>query len=89
MKNDEIREKLNPIKDLEFTITEDMKETIFEMLTIQQMLNSDELSKRERKMLEKQKFELLDDFRTKLQQLNPTQTIIVRQFLSSQKIKEN
>lgn len=89
MKNDEIREKLNPIKDLEFTITEDMKETIFEMLTIQQMLNSDELSKRERKMLEKRKFDLLEDFRTKLQQLNPTQTIIVRQFLSSQKIKEN
>ena len=86
MKNDEIREKLNPIKDLEFTITEDMKETIFEMLTIQQMLNSDELSKRERKMLEKRKFDLLEDFRTKLQQLNPTQTIIVRQFLSSQKI---
>ena len=89
MKNDEIRENLNPIKDLEFTITEDMKETIFEMLTIQQMLNSDELSKRERKMLEKRKFDLLEDFRTKLQQLNPTQTIIVRQFLSSQKNKEN
>ena len=69
MKNDETIEKLNPIKDLEFVITDDMKETIFEMLTIQQMLNSDELSKRERKILEKQKFNLLEDFRTKLQQL--------------------
>lgn len=59
MKNDETIEKLNPIKDLEFVITDDMKETIFEMLTIQQMLNSDELSKRERKMLEKQKQDLL------------------------------
>ena len=89
MKNDETIEKLNPIKDLEFVITDDMKETIFEMLTIQQMLNSDELSKRERKILEKQKFNLLEDFRTKLQQLNPTQTIIVRQFLNGEKNKEN
>ena len=41
------------------------------------------------KMLEKQKQDLLNNFKTKLQQLNPTQTIIVRQFLSSQKNKEN
>lgn len=83
MKNDENIEKINPIKDLEFVITDDMKETIFEMLTIQQLLNnSDELSKRERKLLEKQKQDLLNNFKTKLQQLNPTQTIIVRQFLN-------
>ena len=55
MKNDETMEKLNPIKDLEFTITDDMKETIFEMLTKQQLLNKEELSKRERKIIEKQK----------------------------------
>ena len=48
-----------------------MKETIFEMLTMQQMLNSDELDKRERKILEKQKQDLLNKFKTKLQQLNP------------------
>lgn len=89
MKNDEIREKLNPLKDLEFVITDDMKETIFEMLTLQQILKSDELSKRERKMLEKQKQDLLNNFKTKLQQLNPTQTIIVRQFLNIEKNKEN
>ena len=82
MKNERIDERLNPIKDLEFVITDDMKETIFEMLTIQQLLNSDDLSKRERKMLEKQKQDLLNSFRTKLQQLNPTQTLIVRQFLN-------
>ena len=89
MKNDETMEKLNPIKDLEFTITDDMKETIFEMLTIQQLLNNEELSKRERKMLEKQKQDLLNKFKTTEQQLNPSQTIIVRQFLSRQKNKEN
>ena len=73
---------LEPIKDLQFTITEDMKETLFQLLVIQQMLDSEELSKRERKMLEKQKFDMLDDFRTKLQQLNPAEIIIVRQFLN-------
>lgn len=82
MKKDETMEKLNPIKDLEFVITDDMKETIFEMLTIQQLLNKEELSKRERKMIEKQKQKLFDEFRTKLQELNPTQTLIVRQFLN-------
>jgi hypothetical protein len=40
-------------------------------------------------MLEKQKQDLLNSFKTKLQELNPTQTIIVRQFLSSQKNIEN
>lgn len=82
MKNERIDERLNPIKDLEFVITDDIKETIFEMLTIQQFLNSDDLSKKKRKMLEKQKQDLLDSFKTKLQQLNPTQTLIVRQFLN-------
>lgn len=78
MKNEE---RLNPIKDLEFVFTEDMKENIFEMLTLQQLLNSKELSKRERKMIEKQKQKLLEEFRNKLQELNPTQILIVRQFL--------
>ena len=30
MKNERIDERLNPIKDLEFVITDDMKETIFD-----------------------------------------------------------
>ena len=81
------KEDLEPIKDLEFVITDDMKETIFQMITLQQILNSKDLSKRERKMLEQQKQELLNSFRTDLQQLNPTQTMIVRTFLSGKKIK--
>lgn len=90
LKTDETtKENLEPIKDLEFVITDDMKETIFQMLTLQQMLDSEDLSKRERKMLEKQKQELFDKFRTKLQQLNPTQTMVVRTFLSGKKNKEN
>ena len=49
MKNERIDERLNPIKDLEFVITDYIKETIFEMLTIQQFLNSDDLSKKREK----------------------------------------
>ena len=79
MKNEK---DLEPIKNLQFTITDDMRKTIFQLLLIQQMLDSEELSKREEKILEKQKFELLDDFRTKLQQLNPAQILVVRKFLS-------
>jgi len=75
-------EKLNPIKDLKFVFTEDMKENVFEMLTLQQLLDNEELSKSERKMIEKQKQKLFDEFRTKLQELNPTQTLILRQFLN-------
>lgn len=82
MKNEKIDKRLNPIKDLEFVFTEDMKENVFEMLTLQQLLDNEELSKRERKMIEKQKQKLFDEFSTKLQELNPTQTLIVRQFLN-------
>ena len=32
---------------------------------------------------------MINKFKTKLQQLNPTQTIIVRQFLNGEKNKEN
>ena len=75
-------EKLKPIKDLKFVFTEDMKENVFEMLTLQQLLDNQELSKRERKLIEKQKQKLFNKFRTRLQELNPTQTLIVRQFLN-------
>ena len=83
-----IDKRLEPIKDLEFTIDEEMKEITFEMLAIQQMLENEDLSKRERKMLEKHKLELIDKFRLKLQQLNPSQVAIVRTFLGSQKNEE-
>ena len=74
-------EKLMPLKDLEFVIDDEMKETIFQMLTIQQMLDKEDISKRERKMLEKHKFDLLEDFKYKLHTLNPTQIAIVKTYL--------
>ena len=80
--------QLLPIKDLEFTINNDMEEEVFVLLSIQQILNCNELSKRERKMLEKLKFEILDDFRSQLHNLNPTQVAIARAFLNGKKNDE-
>lgn len=78
--------RLEPIKDLEFNFNEEMKELIFDMLAIRQMLNNEELSKRERKQLEKFKMQLVDKFRDELQSLNPTQIAIVRAFLYGKKM---
>jgi len=73
--------RLEPIKDLEFNFNKEMKDLIFDLLAIQQMLNNEELSKRERKQLEKYKMQLVDKFRYELQALNPTQVAIARAFL--------
>ena len=80
--------RLEPIKDLEFNFNEEMKELIFDMLAIQQMLNNEELSKRERKQLEKYKMQLVNKFRYELQALNPTQIAIVRAFLNGKEKEE-
>lgn len=79
--------RLLPIKDLEFTINNDIEE-VFVLLSIQQILNCNELSKRERKMLEKLKYEILDDFRSQLHNLNPTQIAIAKTFLNGKKNDE-
>ena len=65
----EMDKRLEPIKDLKFNFNEEMKELIFDMLAIQQMLNNEELSKRERKQLQKFKMQLVDKFRDELQAL--------------------
>ena len=41
------------LKDLQFTITENMKDTSIEMFTTKQILDECELSKKDRKLLEK------------------------------------
>lgn len=80
--------RLEPIKDLEFNFNKEMEDLIFDMLAIQQMLNNEELSKRERKQLEKYKMQLVDKFRDELQALNPTQIAIVRTFLNGKEKEE-
>ena len=73
------------LKDLQFTITESMKNTSIEMLTIRQMLDENELSKKERKLLEKQFEKLKQQFARELQEQNPVQVTFIRGYLSSKK----
>ena len=85
---DNMDERLEPIKDMQFTFNKEMEEEIFMLLAIQQLLEKKDLSKREKKMLEKLKFELLDDFRTQLHCLNPVQVKVARAFLCGEKKEE-
>ena len=73
------------LKDLQFTITENMKDITIEMFTTKQMLDECELSKKDRKFLEKHFEKLKKQFAKELQEQNPVQTQIVRTYLSSKK----
>lgn len=73
------------LKDLQFTITENMKEITIEMFTTKQMLDECELSKKERKLLEKHFEKLKQQFARELQEQNPVQVAIIRSYLSSKK----
>ena len=74
--------RLEPIKDLRFTITKDMEDTIIRMLVIQQMLNESKLSLKDEILLKKEKGKLLKSFIKDFQALNMTQVSIVRTFLN-------
>ena len=73
------------LKDLQFTTTENMKDITIEMFTTKQMLDECELSKKDRKLLEKHFEKLKQQFAKELQEQNPVQTQIVRTYLSSKK----
>lgn len=76
-----MEEKLKDLKDVNFIITDNMKQTLFDMMAIQKLLESDDLDYREQKEFEKEKNRLLDIFRTELQENNPVEVSIVRAFL--------
>lgn len=59
------------LKDLQFTITENMKNITIEMFTTKQMLDECELSKKDRKLLEKHFEKLKQQFAKELQEQNP------------------
>lgn len=80
-----MEEDLKELKDLGFVFTDEMKETLFNMMTIQKMLEFEELDKKERKALENEKQRLLDHFRKELQENNPVEVSIVRAFLNMKK----
>lgn len=76
-----MEEKLKDLKDLNFYFTDNMKQTLFDMMAIQKLLESDDLNYKQQKELEKEKNRLLDIFRTELQENNPVEVSIVRAFL--------
>ncbi len=76
-----MEEKLKDLKDLNFYFTDNMKQTLFDMMAIQKLLESDDLDYKQQKELEKEKNRLLDIFRTELQENNPVEVSIVRAFL--------
>lgn len=77
-----MEEKLKDLKDLNFYFTDNMKQTLFDMMAIQKLLESDDLDYKQQKELEKEKNRLLDIFRTELQENNPVEVSIVRAFLN-------
>ena len=65
---------IEKIQDLRFNITEDMNNTMIQMLLVNQMLKENKnLTKKERKLLEKHKNELLELFRIEFQKNNVKQ----------------
>lgn len=78
-------EDLINFKDLRFTITKDMEDTIIKMLVIQQMLKECELTPKDRKLLEKEKESLLKPFIKDFQALNVVQVATIRAYLSGKK----
>lgn len=76
-----MEEKLKDLKDVNFIFTDNMKQTLFDMLAIQKLLVSDDLNYKQHKELEIEKNRLLDIFRTELQENNPIGVSIVRAFL--------
>ena len=80
-----MEEDLKELEDLRFVFTDDMKETLFDMMTLQKMLETEELYRKERKSLENEKQRLLDHFRKELQEKNPVEVSIVRTFLNMKK----
>lgn len=62
------------IQDLRFNLTENMNNTMIQMLIVNQMLKENKkLSKKERKLLEEHKNELLEVFRIEFRKNNVEQ----------------
>ena len=78
-----MEEKLKDLKDVNFIFIDNMKQTLFDMMAIQKLLESEDLDYREQKELEKEKNILLDIFITELHENNPVEVSIVRANLNA------
>ena len=59
--------------NLRFHLTEEMNNMMIELLVAEQMMKENKLTKKERKLLESHKAELLEDFRKEFQRNNVEQ----------------
>ena len=72
----------NAFKDLQFNITEDMYNTMLQMLILHQMLEENNPTKKEQRLLEKRLKKLQYQFTYELQENNPIQIKLYRNFLN-------
>lgn len=73
---------VNSIEELRFNLTEELNNTMIELLLTQQMLNENKLSKRDRKLLEHHKAELLEQFRLEFQRNNIEQIKLYKELIN-------
>ena len=73
---------VNSIDELRFNLTEELNNTMIELLLTQQMLNENELSKRDRKLLEHHKAELLEQFRVEFQRNSIEQIKLYKELIN-------
>ncbi len=73
---------VNSIEELRFNLTEELNNTMIELLITQQMLNENKLSKRDRKLLEHHKAELLEQFRVEFQRNNIEQIKLYKELIN-------
>ena len=73
---------VNSIEELRFNLTEELNNTMIELLLTQQMLNENKLSRRDRKLLEHHKQELLEQFRLEFQRNNIEQIKLYKELIN-------
>lgn len=73
---------VNSIDELRFNLTEELNKTMIELLLTQQMLNENKLSRRDRKLLEHHKAELLEQFRLEFQRNNIEQIKLYKELIN-------
>ena len=73
---------VNSIEKLRFNLTEELNNTMIELLLTQQMLNENKLSRRDRKLLEHHKQELLEQFRLEFQRNNIEQIKLYKELIN-------
>lgn len=73
---------VNSIEELRFNLTEELNNTMIELLLTQQMLNENKISRRDRKLLEHHKAELLEQFRLEFQRNNIEQIKLYKELIN-------